>query len=56
LALNLNNLTEEEKQQAKDDPSLYIFTLDEYKLPKLVIKALKGMKRNEVSELIINNP
>lgn len=49
-------LSDEEKQEAKEDPSLYTFTLDEYRLPKLLLKVLKSLKRNEVSELRVNNP
>lgn len=56
LAFNLNDLDEEQKQTAKEDPTLFTVTLDAYDIPKLLIKAIKGMKRNEVSEWIINNP
>lgn len=51
LALDLKSLSEEEKKAAIEDPSLFTFTMDEYTLPKLLIKAIKSLRKNEVSEL-----
>ena len=45
-------MSEEEKKNLFDDPSLYIEKLDDYNYPSLLVKVIKSMKKNEVCEFI----
>jgi hypothetical protein len=47
-----SELTEEFKEKLQSNEALYAFTLDEFKLPSLLIKVLKSMKKFEVCEFI----
>lgn len=48
---NLKPLTREERLALLEDPTLYKIKLDEYNLPSLLIKLIKSMKKNGVTEM-----
>ncbi|CDW79222.1 peptidyl-prolyl cis-trans isomerase fkbp62-like [Stylonychia lemnae] len=52
---NQLNMNEEQINELIQDESLYSFTLDKYVLPSVLIKVLKSMKRNEVTELVLRS-
>jgi len=49
---NLKNMSADEKEKFLQDSSLIRLKLDDYELPSLMIKFIKSMKKNEVSELV----
>lgn len=52
---NLKDMTPDERIKLLEDPSLFSVQLDDYLLPSLLIKQIKSMKKNAVTEMTVRN-